>query len=262
MEEEGGGSQPPVLDGARPRRRRTADAGGNPQGAAEVAAGPRSPRDLRHFLRAVRQRLDDSREQVGKLAPPQPLAAAARGLPKEALCPVCHGPLRKSVALVPCGHVFCVGCVAPWLQLSSSCPTCRSVVPEQNRWVQVRVLDQLVEGMRRQSIPAEQEEEEAPEPQAAAPASAEPAALDDGRGGPEPCSGCQAFPASEWCGPCGVSLGLCRLCAEARLGQCEACESWYCSAWCAARPCVYCSRPHVCAVCWQSPLRRCPRPEC
>ena len=25
-------------------------------------------------------------------------------------CPICHSRLRNSVALIPCGHVFCKGC--------------------------------------------------------------------------------------------------------------------------------------------------------
>lgn len=85
---------------------------------------------------------------------------------------------------------------------------------------------------------------------------------EDDHGSSSWCGACAAAAATEVCGNCGFDLGLCRPCAEERSSQCEECEAWFCSDWCAARRCFYCKRAHVCAGCWESPLRRCPRPEC
>lgn len=76
------------------------------------------------------------------------------------------------------------------------------------------------------------------------------------------CSICERRAATEMCGPCGWPLGFCLSCALGSATQCENCEAWFCSDWCAAAPCHYCARPHVCASCHRSALRRCPRPEC
>uniref|UniRef100_A0A7S4UPB7 RING-type domain-containing protein n=1 Tax=Alexandrium monilatum TaxID=311494 RepID=A0A7S4UPB7_9DINO len=244
---------------ARLRRRRGSGsspqlrARGNPQDfvgddapdALPRGGGMDTPGDEERFLRVVRQRLDHSREQVEQLPVPSPSAEAVRGLPREALCPICHGPLRQSVALNPCGHAFCGGCVAPWLQRSGSCPTCRAVVPRDCRWLNVRVLDELVEALRQRSSGTRDV--------AAGPGAAGEDML---------CSECCHAVASETCCHCGASLLLCRPCAETRASQCEECEGWFCRDWCAARPCLYCSRPHVCKSCKTSPLSRCPRPEC
>eukprot|EP00408_Alexandrium_pacificum_P039911 CAMPEP_0171281648 /NCGR_PEP_ID=MMETSP0790-20130122/66509_1 /TAXON_ID=2925 /ORGANISM="Alexandrium catenella, Strain OF101" /LENGTH=261 /DNA_ID=CAMNT_0011750875 /DNA_START=25 /DNA_END=807 /DNA_ORIENTATION=- len=179
--------------------------GGNPQDFVEdalfdaVPSGGAAlvPEEPEAFLRTVRRRLDDSREQVEKLTVPTSAAEAVRGLPQEALCPVCHGPFRRSVALVPCGHAFCEGCVSHWLQRSGSCPTCRAAVERDNRWVQVRALNELVEVLRRRSSLTRDA--------AAGPGAAGEDLL---------CSQCGEAAASEHCGHCGAPLVLCRPCAD------------------------------------------------
>lgn len=164
-------------------------------------------------------------------------------------CPICHGRLRSCVALVPCGHAFCKRCVQEWLKRSSSCPSCRTDVLNP-RWVRVRIVDELLELFP----PGEGADL--------------PSAVSEATGDvvhPGSCGNCHAVlraSGGEACGVCGMDLGLCRRCAAATLMQCEECESWICSSSCTSRPCVYCRISHVCANCYNSPLRRCPRPEC
>tara|TARA_B100001758_G_C18054449_1_gene424907 strand:+ start:46 stop:555 length:510 start_codon:yes stop_codon:yes gene_type:complete len=47
-------------------------------------------------------------------------------------CPVCLERVgwecTRAVRLRACEHVFCVDCIAPWLQRHSTCPTCRANV--------------------------------------------------------------------------------------------------------------------------------------
>ena len=50
----------------------------------------------------------------------------------EAECAICQQAVRKPV-LVPCGHLFCDGCLRRWLEsrhapIDGTCPLCRSVV--------------------------------------------------------------------------------------------------------------------------------------
>lgn len=51
---------------------------------------------------------------------------ACNGYDVEEECAICYGKSNRALRL-PCtaGHVFCVDCVTPWLQLCSLCPTCR-----------------------------------------------------------------------------------------------------------------------------------------
>jgi hypothetical protein len=56
-------------------------------------------------------------------------AEAARAWP-HCECAVCFvaftDKLGAKAALMPCGHVFCYGCVERWLRTHSSCPMCRA----------------------------------------------------------------------------------------------------------------------------------------
>lgn len=36
-------------------------------------------------------------------------------------CGVCHVPISKTIAIIPCGHIFCEGCMSKL----NSCPSCR-----------------------------------------------------------------------------------------------------------------------------------------
>ncbi|CAK9088270.1 unnamed protein product [Durusdinium trenchii] len=183
----------------------------------------------------------DSRARFGNKTLRQDSPAAAN-------CPICCGPLRHCVALVPCGHAFCKTCVQVWLQQSPSCPTCRGCV-EDGQWVRVRVMDEVLMLLQSKTQGAEHEkhvEEEIPQASTSG----------------ESCWTCRRNDATEVCGVCEQDLGLCQNCAVHSMMQCEECEAWMCGSWCASKPCVYCRTPHVCANCYQSPLRRCPRPEC
>lgn len=43
-------------------------------------------------------------------------------------CIICLDKYIQPLA-VPCGHVFCTGCITTWTQTSTSCPVCRTAIP-------------------------------------------------------------------------------------------------------------------------------------
>eukprot|EP00929_Paragymnodinium_shiwhaense_P119818 TRINITY_DN91720_c0_g1_i1.p1 TRINITY_DN91720_c0_g1~~TRINITY_DN91720_c0_g1_i1.p1 ORF type:complete len:251 (+),score=16.65 TRINITY_DN91720_c0_g1_i1:58-810(+) len=241
----------------------------NPQQSPSAESGSyegrarQLPGNEREFIRDVRRRLDDCKGEIEVLIGQRPHTDMDKALPREAMCAVCHGVLEKCVALVPCGHTFCSDCVNQWLKRTPSCPSCRTPVPTKHPSVRVRTADDLVDALLKEVKRCSalrlmsgrsdtQAEETCPEDDA-------PEHEDQGA---ETCQNCESTVASEFCGPCGASLDLCRKCAELEAWQCEECEHWFCSDWCACDPCIYCARPHVCVLCRKSPLRRCPRPEC
>ena len=160
-------------------------------------------------------------------------------------CPICCGRLKHCVALIPCGHAFCKACVQAWLKQSPSCPSCRSSV-EDGQWVRVRVVDEVLNLLQNKAEGQNKDTDQIEKPSASG----------------ETCWSCRRNLASEFCGVCEADMGLCRHCAVQNLMQCEECDAWICGSYCASRPCVYCRTSHVCANCYRSPLRRCPRPEC
>ena len=49
-------------------------------------------------------------------------------------CRICFQPMRASViSVLPCGHMFCCGCLGRWLPLKKTCPTCRTSFQYQKR---------------------------------------------------------------------------------------------------------------------------------
>ncbi|KAL9224540.1 hypothetical protein vseg_000565 [Gypsophila vaccaria] len=48
----------------------------------------------------------------------------------DTVCSVCMDGFcpRQTGKRIPCGHVYHVPCIAPWLSISDSCPLCRNFV--------------------------------------------------------------------------------------------------------------------------------------
>lgn len=44
---------------------------------------------------------------------------------EEDKCAICLGDCENSSAMLPCSHVFCLGCIANWWISNSTCPFCR-----------------------------------------------------------------------------------------------------------------------------------------
>ena len=58
-------------------------------------------------------------------------AAAAAGdddVEKNLMCGICQDLLHRPVALQPCQHVFCGGCLCGWARRQQNCPECRQPV--------------------------------------------------------------------------------------------------------------------------------------
>jgi hypothetical protein len=76
------------------------------------------------------------RDQLEKELPPLTYGAVLRHsrgyepLPGDGECAVCQADISppERVRLLPCRHVFHVGCIDPWLERSTCCPTCRAAV--------------------------------------------------------------------------------------------------------------------------------------
>ena len=89
---------------------------------------------------AWRKPLGVPSELLEDCAPSSPYARAvandrdARGegseLPGGAECAICQAPIKPQdiVRLLGCRHVFHAGCIDPWLDRSTRCPTCRADV--------------------------------------------------------------------------------------------------------------------------------------
>lgn len=210
------------------------------------------------FFRRVRQRLDESKKQVERLVLPDRAKEMVETCEPGIMCPICRNMLSNSVAVVPCGHTFCEECVTAWLDMHECCPTCRTHASKKTPTIRVRIVDELVQSIAQKSRNSVQEVVEEVSDLAATKANGDANDTNEA----EMCNSCHSALASEVCGPCGSSLGLCRACAQIEAWQCENCEYWFCSDWCSAKPCVYCNRAHVCRLCSWSTLRKCPRPEC
>jgi hypothetical protein len=45
-------------------------------------------------------------------------------------CPVCYESIESGSTTTPCGHTYHEACLSKWLERSTNCPTCRTVVAE------------------------------------------------------------------------------------------------------------------------------------
>lgn len=243
--------------------------------APSAPAAPCPPASMaRHVAPSQRRLAKRSRSAddggAHRLTGPIPERQGDTDLPSGACCAICCGRLRTAVALIPCGHLYCSGCVAPWLRMRETCPSCRMRI--RMAPLRLRAVDGLVEALAGSEPPKPPNE---PSDAAMRVPVAVPKANPSSRSSsiaargwgtayiaPPSCDRCGERASDGYtCDVCEEDMGLCGLCAEVTMGECEQCGAWFC-AWCSARPCGYCGRPHVCSNCSRSPLRRCPRPEC
>ncbi|CAL5022375.1 unnamed protein product [Urochloa decumbens] len=69
----------------------------------------------------------------------QPLVAvpaaveAPQGVAGVSVCAVCTEEVAAGQAVVrlPCAHWYHAGCIAPWLRIRTTCPTCRAELPRE-----------------------------------------------------------------------------------------------------------------------------------
>ena len=55
-------------------------------------------------------------------------AGAMRALEADLICLRLHTSVLVAPVATPCGHGFCKGCIARWLETRAACPTCRAPV--------------------------------------------------------------------------------------------------------------------------------------
>lgn len=78
--------------------------------------------------------VDTASQQVDPSPPPAPAAAPLPlALERDLRCGICADVLYKCLTLVPCGHNFCMACLARWRRSSPSCPECRASVRQAVR---------------------------------------------------------------------------------------------------------------------------------
>mmetsp|Transcript_36517 Transcript_36517/g.26591 ORF Transcript_36517/g.26591 Transcript_36517/m.26591 type:complete len:91 (+) Transcript_36517:2068-2340(+) len=66
-------------------------------------------------------------KEYGKLGPVLP--------PPNKECLVCLEQFKSDdkVLRLPCGHIFHVDCILPWLKVRNTCPACRKEFPVEQR---------------------------------------------------------------------------------------------------------------------------------
>ena len=154
-------------------------------------------------------------------------------------CAVCCGPLKRCVAFVPCGHLYCEQCISAW---HGACPTCRAIATAQP--TRLRSVDELIRCLGPGSSAVEE-------------------VMDDA--GSSACSLCSEQTAElPTCELCEAAVAMCISCAEAYMGRCDNCERWFCDL-CSGRECWWCrlrgySSNHVCRSCTRYALSQCPSP--
>ena len=209
-----------------------------------AVSGGRSSRKrqrLRHDVEATvaeASAAEESQAAVGEESAAAELTARIREV---LTCAICVGPLRQCVTLVPCGHLFCKGCIASWARLNahSTCPICRS--SSVTKPVPLRAVDEVSKLLLGHGTgPADET------PSTTCSTCAEPITE------PSPCELCEH------------EVPMCPSCAEAYMGRCDDCERWFCDD-CAGRHCRWCRlrghpSTHVCWDCTHSSLGQCPSP--
>uniref|UniRef100_A0A8C4UA41 RING-type domain-containing protein n=1 Tax=Falco tinnunculus TaxID=100819 RepID=A0A8C4UA41_FALTI len=43
-------------------------------------------------------------------------------------CSICHEAETEVAYVVPCNHLFCLGCIMRWVEMGTSCPLCRRMI--------------------------------------------------------------------------------------------------------------------------------------
>jgi len=88
---------------------------------------------------------------------------------RKAECAICC-ELPVAAHGLGCGHIYCAGCIVPWIRGHSTCPTCRAVAGLP---IPVPTVDRLVAAL---AVPAMSEEEQADRRRRAAEWAAQPEA--------------------------------------------------------------------------------------
>ncbi|CAN6162550.1 unnamed protein product [Urochloa humidicola] len=72
----------------------------------------------------------DSGGQRQRVAVPAAVEAP-EGVAGVSVCAVCTEEVaaRQAVVRLPCAHWYHAGCIAPWLRIRTTCPTCRAELP-------------------------------------------------------------------------------------------------------------------------------------
>ena len=76
---------------------------------------------LKHDINELKIKVHELLQQQGVSAQELPTSQIVQ-------CVICLDDCRDPAILIPCGHTYCYGCVASWLQDNSLCPTCRQLV--------------------------------------------------------------------------------------------------------------------------------------
>ncbi|CAL5092711.1 unnamed protein product [Urochloa decumbens] len=76
--------------------------------------------------------VDDNGSGGQQRVVPVPAAVEApEGVAGVSVCAVCTEEVaaRQAVVRLPCAHWYHAGCIAPWLRIRATCPTCRAELP-------------------------------------------------------------------------------------------------------------------------------------
>ncbi|OEL16374.1 hypothetical protein BAE44_0022607 [Dichanthelium oligosanthes] len=76
---------------------------------------------------------EDGGGQAGQRVVVPAAVEAPEGVAGVSVCAVCTEEVAAGQAVVrlPCAHWYHAGCIAPWLRIRTTCPTCRAELPRE-----------------------------------------------------------------------------------------------------------------------------------
>ncbi|DBA77531.1 hypothetical protein WJX77_000814 [Trebouxia sp. C0004] len=101
--------------------------------------------------------VDESAAPAEKVAAPAADSGAKQALENEFECTICRDFMVATHSVVPCGHMFCGGCLSEWLQKNPTCPKCRAAVTAPP--VRTMAVDNVLESLVEKGMSAEELQE-------------------------------------------------------------------------------------------------------
>ncbi|DBA95401.1 TPA: hypothetical protein ACH3X3_013276 [Trebouxia sp. C0006] len=101
--------------------------------------------------------VDESAAPAEKVAAPTADSGAKQALENEFECTICRDFMVATHSVVPCGHMFCGGCLSEWLQKNPTCPKCRAAATAPP--VRTMAVDNVLESLVEKGMSAEELQE-------------------------------------------------------------------------------------------------------
>ena len=91
---------------------------------------------LEHTLKSTENELQSAQSSLNYFQS----VFKAIGEPDSNECRICYDKIdESSLAILPCSHLFCYGCITPHVEKTRSCPLCRGDVPKMSDIFRIRI---------------------------------------------------------------------------------------------------------------------------